>query len=71
VALAGLPGLLAGLAVGWSVIVGARLDGGHAAYVAEAVALDGTPVVIKAAIPGDRRVHPLRAGTGRPAAGGR
>jgi streptomycin 6-kinase len=49
--LAGLPGLLASLAAGWPVIVGARLDGGHAAYVAEAVALDGTPVVIKAAIP--------------------
>ncbi len=49
--LAGLPGLLAGLAADWSVIAGAPLDGGHAAYVAEAVALDGTPVVIKAAIP--------------------
>jgi streptomycin 6-kinase len=49
--LEGLPGLLASLAADWSVIVGARLDGGHAAYVADAVARDGTPVVIKAAVP--------------------
>ena len=49
--LAGLPGLLASLEADWSVTVGARLDGGHAAYVAEAVDADGTPVVLKVAIP--------------------
>jgi streptomycin 6-kinase len=49
--LAGLPGLLAGLEADWSVTVGARLDGGHAAYVGEAVTREGTPVVLKAAIP--------------------
>jgi predicted kinase len=49
--LAGLPGLLAGLAAEWSVTVGARLEDSHAAYVAEAVTHDGTQVVLKAAIP--------------------
>jgi streptomycin 6-kinase len=49
--LADLPGLLADLAADWSITVGAPLTGGHAAYVAEAVTRDGTPVVLKVAIP--------------------
>jgi streptomycin 6-kinase len=49
--LAGLPGLLASLAADWSVTIGARLDGGHAAYVAEAVMEDGTPAVLKVPVP--------------------
>jgi streptomycin 6-kinase len=49
--LAGLPGLLASLEADWLVTVGARLDGGHAAYVAEAVTHDGTPVVLKLPVP--------------------
>jgi streptomycin 6-kinase len=46
-----LPGLLAGLAADWSMTVGAALDGGQAGYVAEAVTRDGTPAVVKVAIP--------------------
>ena len=49
--LAGLPGLLAGLASDWSITVGARLDGGRASYVAEATTHDGTSVVLKVSIP--------------------
>jgi predicted kinase/streptomycin 6-kinase len=49
--LAGLPDLLAGLAADWSITVGARLDGGRAAYVAEATTNDGTPAVLKVPIP--------------------
>ncbi|UQU61702.1 hypothetical protein COUCH_21935 [Couchioplanes caeruleus] len=49
--LAELPGLLASLAADWSLTVGARLDGGRAAYVAEAVTRDGAPVVLKVSIP--------------------
>jgi streptomycin 6-kinase len=49
--LTGLPGLLAGLEADWSVTVGARLDGGHAAYVAEAVTRDGAPVVLRVSVP--------------------
>ena len=49
--LAGLPGLLAGLEADWAVTVGARLDGGHAAYVAAAMTRDGTPVVVKVPVP--------------------
>jgi predicted kinase len=51
--LAGLPDLLADLAAEWSITVGAALPGGHTAYVAEAVTHDGTPVVLKVAIPSD------------------
>jgi streptomycin 6-kinase len=51
--LAGLPGLLAGLAADWSVIIGGRLDGGHAAYVAQAFTRDGTPAVVKVAVPAE------------------
>jgi predicted kinase/streptomycin 6-kinase len=49
--LAGLPGLLASLEADWLLTVGAGLDGGRASYVAEAVAHDGTPVVLKVSIP--------------------
>ena len=51
--LAGLPGLLAGLATDWSITVGARLDGGRASYVAEATTHNGTPAVLKVSIPPD------------------
>jgi streptomycin 6-kinase len=49
--LAELPELLASLAADWSLTVGARLDGGRAAYVAEAVTHDGARVVLKVPIP--------------------
>ena len=49
--LAGLPGLLAGLEADWSVTVGTGLEGGNAAFVAEAVTHDGTPVVLKVPVP--------------------
>jgi streptomycin 6-kinase len=49
--LAGLPELIASLEADWSVTAGAALEGGNTAYVAEAVAHDGTPVVLKAAMP--------------------
>ena len=41
-----LPGLLTSLAADWSITLGARLDGGRAAYVAET-----TTAVLKVAIP--------------------
>ena len=46
-----LPGLLAEVAADWSITVGAGLDGGTSAYVAEAVTHDGTPVVLKVLLP--------------------
>jgi streptomycin 6-kinase len=49
--LAGLPELITGLAADWSVTVGAAMEGGNTAYVAEAVAHDGTPSVLKVAMP--------------------
>jgi streptomycin 6-kinase len=49
--LAALPGLLAGLEADWLVTVGTGLEGGNAAYVAEAVTRDGTPVVVKVPVP--------------------
>ncbi len=49
--LAELPGLLASLEADWSITVGAGLAGGSAAYVAEAVTHDGTPVVVKVSLP--------------------
>jgi streptomycin 6-kinase len=49
--LAGLPGLLASLEADWSVAIGPRLDGGNAAYVAEAVTHDGTLAVLKVTVP--------------------
>ena len=75
--LAGLPGLLAGLEADWSVTVGTGLEGGHAAYVAEAVTRDGTPVVLKVSIPPgidgftpfERQLAALRLAGGDPYAG--
>jgi streptomycin 6-kinase len=72
--LAGLPGLLAGLAAEWSVTVGAALDGGSASYVAEAVTHEGTSVVVKVSIPPgiaeftpfERQVAALRLAGGDP-----
>lgn len=51
--LAALPGLLASLASDWSITVGARLDGGRAAYVAEVTTYDGTPAALKVSIPAE------------------
>jgi predicted kinase len=72
--LAGLPDLLAGLEAEWSVTVGARLDGGSASYVAEAVTHDGIPVVLKVSIPPgideftpfERQLAALRLAAGDP-----
>lgn len=49
--LAALPDLLASLESDWSITVGEALDGGNAAYVAEAVRADGSPAVLKVAVP--------------------
>ncbi|HEX6339764.1 aminoglycoside phosphotransferase family protein [Umezawaea sp.] len=49
--LADLPALVASLEADWSITVGAPLEGGQAAYVAEAVTRAGTPVVLKVSIP--------------------
>ena len=48
--LAALPELLADLEADWSITVGGAL-GGNAAYVAEATRADGSPVVLKVALP--------------------
>src|ERR1700744_2021870 len=71
---ASLPGLPASLETDWQVTVGARLDGGHAAYVAEAVTADGAPAVIKVPVPPgmdgfipfERQLTALRLGGGAP-----
>ena len=49
--LAALPELLANLEADWSITVGGALAGGNAAYVAEATRADGSPVVLKVALP--------------------
>jgi streptomycin 6-kinase len=49
--LAELPDLLASLETDWSITVGEALDGGNAAYVAEAVRADGSPAVLKVSLP--------------------
>ncbi len=49
--LAGLPTLLTDLSRDWAITIGARLDGGRTAYVAEATTHDGTPAVLKVSIP--------------------
>jgi streptomycin 6-kinase len=46
-----LPDILASLAMDWSIAYGRPLDGGNAAYVIEAVAADGRPVIAKLALP--------------------
>jgi streptomycin 6-kinase len=47
----GLPDILASLAADWSVAYGRPLDGGNAAYVIEAAAAGGRPVIVKVALP--------------------
>jgi streptomycin 6-kinase len=49
--LASLPELTASLEADWSLTAGAALEGGNTAYVAEAVMHDGTPAVLKVAMP--------------------
>ncbi len=49
--LAGLPDLVASLEADWSVTCGTALEGGNAAFVAEAVATDGRLDVLKIALP--------------------
>ncbi len=50
-----LPALVESLARDWSLTIGPTLRGGHAAFVAEATASDGTRAVLKVGVPGDRR----------------
>jgi len=47
----GLPALVAALEREWSITVGAPYDGATEAYVARAVTADGTPAVLKLALP--------------------
>ena len=49
--LAGLPELITSLEADWSVTVGAALEGGNTAYVAETITHDGTPAVLKVSLP--------------------
>jgi streptomycin 6-kinase len=49
--LAGLPELVSSLEADWTVTCGTALDGGNAAYVAEAVTADGQLAVLKIALP--------------------
>ncbi|MBL7255730.1 AAA family ATPase [Paractinoplanes lichenicola] len=69
--LTGLPALLDSLAADWSITIGARLDGGRAAYVAEAATRDGKPAVLKVTIPpgDDRQLVALQLGGGDPYVG--
>jgi streptomycin 6-kinase len=50
-----LPTLVQSLAHDWSLVIGATLHGGHAAFVAEATTSGGTPAVLKVGVPGNRR----------------
>ena len=49
-----LPSIVESLAREWSLTIGAPLRGGHAALVVEATAADGTPAVLKIAVPATR-----------------
>ena len=49
--LAALPELLASLEADWGITLGGALEGGNAAYVAEAVTSENRPVVVKVALP--------------------
>lgn len=72
--LADLPSTLNALADAWSLEIGEPYDGGTAGYVVRAVQVDGTPVVVKVALPlsdveeatfrRSVRAHELAAGTG-------
>ena len=48
-----LPELIAGLERDWGIEVGGTLQGGTAAFVAEAVRADGSPAVLKLAMPAE------------------
>ncbi|WP_163510310.1 aminoglycoside phosphotransferase family protein [Fodinicola acaciae] len=50
----GLPSVLDSLAQDWSLTIGATMRGGHGALVVEATLADGTPSVLKVAVPGRR-----------------
>jgi streptomycin 6-kinase len=52
-----LPGVVDSLAQDWSLVIGSRFAGGHAALVVEATLLHGTPAVLKIGVPG-RSVGP-------------
>lgn len=70
----GLPDILASLAADWSVAYGRPLDGGNAAYVIEAAAAGGRPVIVKVALPPgvdgfspfEQELEALRLGGGDP-----
>jgi streptomycin 6-kinase len=49
--LAGLPQLVCSLEADWTVTCGTALEGGNAAYMAEAVTADGQLAVLKIALP--------------------
>jgi streptomycin 6-kinase len=46
-----LPAVLSSLEADWGITCGAPLEGGNAAYVAEATTASGRPVVVKVALP--------------------
>jgi streptomycin 6-kinase len=63
-----LPETVAALETRWSIVVGAQLSGGTAAFVARAVTAAGAPAVVKVAVPGlgfARRVRTLATAEGR------
>ncbi len=59
--LAGLPGLIAGLERDWSFVTGQVFEDATEAFVAEATLSDGTPAVVKLAVPrpGDAARHEI------------
>ena len=66
--LAGLPGVVADLLRRWALTVERELDGGTGSWVARVRRADGTPAVLKIALPdgsGDREADVLRAADGR------
>lgn len=72
--LAGLPELVSSLEADWAVTCGTVLEGGNAAYVAEAVTADGQLAVLKVALPPgidgfgpfEQELQALRAAGGDP-----
>lgn len=71
--LADLPGVVEALASTWAIVIGASRGGGSGGYVADVRLADGTPAVLKVAIPDGLEGHPpfareletLRAAAGR------
>ncbi|HWM11085.1 MAG TPA: aminoglycoside phosphotransferase family protein [Solirubrobacteraceae bacterium] len=57
----GLGAVVADLERAWDVVVGATLQGGSDAYVAEATAGDGRRAILKVALPGDDASHEIEA----------